>query len=90
MNSNGQAIAYNTDIYPLEVLLDRLNERPSNLNGIDTSWIHNPNTKIYIGFFKKAKFFLSSGETRKRLAKKFSNSCNGLIEQIEKELRHYD
>ena len=90
LNSTGQKITYNTDIYPLEVLLDRLNQNPINLPGIDTTWIHHPNSKIYTGYFRKVKFFHSSSKTRKRLVKTFTNSCNNLIEQIDKELTYHD
>ena len=90
LNSTGQKITYNTDIYPLEVLLDRLNQNPINLTGIDTTWIHHPNSKIYTGYFRKVKFFHSSSKTRKRLVKTFTNSCNNLIEQIDKELTYHD
>jgi len=90
LNSTGQKITYNTHIYPLEVLLDRLYQNPINLNGIDTTWIHHSNSKIYTGYFRKVKFFHSSSKTRKRLVKTFTNSCNNLIEQIDKELTYHD
>ncbi|WP_411767729.1 DUF6090 family protein [Winogradskyella sp. A3E31] len=90
INSNGQDIAYNKDIYPLELLIDRLNEKPLNLSDIDTTWIHNPNSKIYTGYFRKAEFFLNTSQTRIRLSNNFAQSCNSLIRAIDKELERYD
>jgi len=90
INSNGQTIANNRDIYPLELLLDRLNQRPINLSDIDTTWFHNPNSKIYTSYFRKADFYHQTSSIRMRLASNFNKSCNNLIEQIDKELKHYD
>ena len=87
INRNGQDINNNKDIYSLELLRDRLNQKPINLKDIDTTWIHNPNSKIYTGFFRKAKFYKSSSATRKRLAITFNKSSNQLIETIAKELK---
>ncbi|MBC2846386.1 DUF6090 family protein [Winogradskyella flava] len=90
INSNGQNISYNKDIYPLELLLDRLNENPINLSDIDTSWIHNPNSKIYTGYFRKVEFYIHSSQVRIRLTNNFSKSCKRLIDTIDKELKHHD
>jgi hypothetical protein len=90
INSNGQNISYNKDIYPLEILSDRLNEVPVNLKDIDTSWIHNPNSKIYAGFFAKAEFFRKTSSIRSRLIGTFTSSCTELIDSIDNELKRHD
>lgn len=90
INSSSQNIAYNKDLFPLELLLDRLNQKVINLKDIDTNWIHNPNSKIYTGYFRKAEFFRTSSKTRRRLVTNFTESCNRLIEVIDKELKHHD
>ncbi|MFP4845474.1 DUF6090 family protein [Winogradskyella sp. PE311] len=87
INRNGQDIRNNKDISSLDLLIDRLREKPINLKGIDTNWIHNVNSKIYTGFYRKAKFYKSSSKTRKRLVNLFTESCNELIEAIDKELK---
>ena len=90
INSNGQDITYNPNIYPLELLKDHLNESPINLSDIDTSWIHNPNSPMYSGFYRVAAFYKQTNNIRLRIVGQFSNSCKALIETINNELKNRD
>lgn len=86
INSNGQDLAYNKDIHPLEVLVDRLQQSSVKLKGIDTTWIHNPNSPIYNGFYRKAKYYETTNAVRRRQIKQFTASCENLINAINEEL----
>ncbi|WP_412559456.1 DUF6090 family protein [Winogradskyella sp. MIT101101] len=88
INSNGQDIAYNKDIYPLSLLLDRLKQSPQKLQDIDTSWIHRPNSKIYTGFFRKAEYYKTTNKIRRRVIADFIESCKKLIHTINSELEN--
>jgi hypothetical protein len=87
INSKGQDITFeNKDLYPLEVLRDRLQLSPVKLKGIDTTWIHNLNSPIYTGFLTKARFYERTNETKLGHIKNIINSCKNLIEAIDVEL----
>ncbi len=64
-------IKYNPNIYPIELLVSQLEDNPNNLKGIDTSWMSDKNSKIYIGYFRMAKYFESSNSIRIFLMKQF-------------------
>ncbi|OEJ99836.1 DUF6090 family protein [Roseivirga misakiensis] len=87
INRNGQDITnLNKELYPLLVLIDRLKQSPIDLKGIDTTWIHNPNSASYIGFFKQASFFTETDKYRLNEIKDFINNCKKLMVDIDQEL----
>ena len=90
MNSNGQAITNNKDLNALEVLRYLLRQSPVNLKGIDTSWVHNPNSPIYQGVFKKAMHFKTTNSNRRGMIKYIIQSNNNLIDFINNELGNRD
>ena len=90
MNRNGQDIFNNKDLNALEVLKYRLRQSPVNLKGIDTSWVHNPNSPIYQGVFKKAMHFKTTNSNRRGMIKYIIQSNNNLIDFINNELGNRD
>ena len=90
LNRFGQTITLNSDLNKVEVLVHRLKNSPVDLDNIDTTWLHNPNSPVYTGYFKQANFFSLSNLTRRSRIKSFINSCTALIESIDKELANHD
>ena len=86
MNSNGQDINNNANLFPLEILIDRLSKSPINLKNIDTTWIHNPNSKIYVAYYKKAKFYKQIHRYRRGIIATFMRQSDTLIKVLNKEL----
>ncbi len=86
MNSNGQDINNNANLFPLEILNDRLSKSPINLKNIDTTWIHNPNSKIYVTYYKKAKFYEQIHRYRRGIIATFMRQSDTLIKVLNKEL----
>ncbi len=87
MNINGQEIYNNANLFPLEILKDRLNKSPINLKDIDTNWIYNAKSKIYITYFKKVKFTEKLHGHRRNIITKFIKQSDTLINAINKELK---
>ena len=90
MNSNGQAIQNNKDLNALEILKYRLRQSPVNLKGIDTSWVHNPNSHIYQGIFKKAMHYKLTIRIRRGQIEKIIQSNNDIIKAIDNVLGNND
>ena len=90
MNGMGQNIFNNKDLNALEVLRYRLRQSPINLKGIDTSWVHNPNSPIYQGIFKRAMQFETTNRMRRGMIKVIIQSNNDIIESIDNELGNND
>jgi hypothetical protein len=90
MNSNGQAILNNKDLNTLEVLRYLLKQSPVNLKGLDTSWVHNPNSAIYQGIFKKAMHYKTTNRIRRGMIEDIVQSNKDIIESIDNELGNND
>jgi hypothetical protein len=90
MNSNGQNIMNSKDLNSLEVLRHRLRQLPINLKGIDTSWIHNPNSSIYQALFKRAMHCKTTNRYRRGMIKDIIQSNNDIIESIDNEVGNHD
>jgi hypothetical protein len=90
MNSNGQNIMNSKDLNSLEVLRHRLRQLPVNLKGIDTSWIHNPNSSIYQALFKRAMHCKTTNRYRRGMIKDIIQSNNDIIESIDNEVGNHD
>jgi hypothetical protein len=90
MNSNGQTIMNSKDLNSLEVLRHRLRQLPVNLKGIDTSWIHNPNSSIYQALFKRAMHCKTTNRYRRGMIKDIIQSNNDIIESIDNEVGNHD
>jgi len=89
MNSNNQEIYNNPNLFPLVILKDRLSKSPINLKDIDTSWIHNPNSKIYITYFKKVKFTEKLHRHRRSIISNFIKQSETLIDALSEELKEF-
>jgi hypothetical protein len=90
MNSNGQTIMNSKDLNSLEVLRHRLRQSPVDLKGIDTSWIHNPNSSIYQALFKRAMHCKTTNRYRRGMIKDIIQSNNDIIESIDNEVGNHD
>jgi hypothetical protein len=90
MNSNGQTIMNSKDLNSLEVLRHRLRQLPVDLKGIDTSWIHNPNSSIYQALFKRAMHCKTTNRYRRGMIKDIIQSNNDIIESIDNEVGNHD
>jgi hypothetical protein len=90
INRNGQDIMNNENLFPLGILRDRWDKKPVDLKKIDTTWINNPNSKTYLAFYKKADYYVDLGRTRGGFAKKFIESCETLIQDIDRELKRIE
>lgn len=84
INENGQDITHNNEeLYIIELFEDRMNDKDSNLKGLDTAWITNQNSPQYLAFHKKGKYFTSTNKIRRRMIANFILSCEELSEKIE-------
>ena len=90
MNRNGQDIYNNKDLNALDVLRYRLSQSPVNLKGIDTSWVHNPNSSIYQAFFKRAMHCKITNRYRRSMIKDIIQSNIDIIESIDNEVGNND
>jgi hypothetical protein len=76
-----------SDLFSYYLLMDKLKTIPPNLKEIDTSWVHDINSKTYLTFFKRANYIQElSNHTRRQLMATQIKSCKELIIQIDNEL----
>ena len=88
INRNGQDIAHNNEeLYIIELLEDRMNDKDFNIKGLDTTWITNQNSLQYLAFYKQGKYFTFTNKIRKEMIANFIDSCKELSEKIETELK---
>ena len=77
----------NSDLFAYSLLMSRLKSETPNLKDLDTSWVHNVNSKTYLAFFKRADYVqYASNQTRRHIMKIQIERCNKLITLIENEL----
>ncbi|GLU45218.1 DUF6090 family protein [Allomuricauda sp. NBRC 101325] len=89
INENGQDIAHNNEeLFIVELLQDRKGERNSNAKELDTTWISDYNSPIYLTFYKKAKYFTNTNKLRRKMISRFIKSRNDLSAEIEIELEN--
>lgn len=87
INSNGQDMKYNPDIFPIDLLVSELSKNNSRLDGINTAWMKDKNSKIYAGYFRMGKYFERANSVKIFLLSAFKRSSDSLLVSIDNELQ---
>jgi hypothetical protein len=87
INKDVLKLSNHSDLFTYNLLMDRLKTVPPNLKDIDTTWVHDVNSKTYLTFYRRLNYVQEhSNRTRRDLMAIQIERCKELIILIDNEL----